>query len=393
MKITAIDVYVLNGRPPVWRPVVCRVCTDEGIEGWGEATVAFDIGATAAFSMICEAAPMLLGCDPMDHEVLWNKMFTGSFWTQSGGTILMSAVSALDTALWDIKGKVMQMPVYKLLGGKFRKSLRCYASQLQFGWGRDGMQHRGTRTEEFVEDVLAAVEDGYSAVKINIINFDRHGNKLGYLNGPLTADVRAMIRERAEAIRSALGDQNDFILEHHGRTNVASTVEIAKLTEHLNIMFIEEPCAPTDLDAMIRISQRIAQPLAAGERLHSKSQYLRLMENHAIGVVQPDVGNCGGITMTKKLSDFAEAYNIGVQLHVCGSPIAEAASIQIEAAIPSFVIHEHMIVARDKRNIDLGLYRYEPKNGQYEVPDKPGIGQELSEYAIKTALYTKTITA
>jgi L-alanine-DL-glutamate epimerase-like enolase superfamily enzyme len=288
MKIKSVDVYILNGRPPAWRPVVCCVHTDEGIDGWGEATLAFDLGATAAFSMICEASRVLIGCDPMDHEVLWNKMYTGSFWTQACGTVLMGAVSALDTALWDIKGKALKMPVYKLLGGKFRNSLRCYASQLQFGWGRDGMRQRGAATQNIVHDVLLAIEEGYTAVKINIINFDRNGNKLGCLNGPLSADLKAMISERTKAIREAVGDKVDLILEHHGRTDVSSTVDIAKLTEPYNIMFIEEPCQPTDLDAMATISRRIAQPLAAGERLHSKNQFFKI-----------DAGTCGGNRPTR----------------------------------------------------------------------------------------------
>ena len=141
MKITKVDVMMLHtkrkGGVTGWRPVVCRIFTDEGIYGDGEAALAYGTAAPAAMGMIQDLAKLIIGMDPLDNEVIWNKMYKRTFWAQNGGPIIFSGMSAIDIALWDIKGKFFGLPVYKLLGGKMRDNLRCYASQLQFGWGEE----------------------------------------------------------------------------------------------------------------------------------------------------------------------------------------------------------------------------------------------------------------
>lgn len=190
MKIVSVDVFLLNCGTTAWRPIVCRVNTDEGISGWGEASVGFDSGAPAAYAMIKDIAPMIIGMDAMAHEAVWDKLFKNTFWAQAGGTIIFSAISAIDTALWDIKGKALGVPLYKLLGGKTSESLRCYASQLQFGWGNN--MGRAVTDEELVAACEKAVDEGFDAVKINFITFDDEGGRVGFLRGPIPIKYRKM---------------------------------------------------------------------------------------------------------------------------------------------------------------------------------------------------------
>lgn len=392
MKITSVDAFLLDGGSPGWRPIVCRVNTDEGIYGYGEASVGFDTGATAAFKMIGEVAPLVIGMDPMSTEHVWDTMYSQSFWAQGGGLILFAAMSAIDTACWDIKGKALDVPLYRLLGGKCREGLRAYASQLQFGWGENGMVFdRGFRTEDLVEHSLKAVGEGFDAIKINFITYDAQGDRLGFLRGPIRPEVRKLIVDRVGAVREAVGDSVDILVENHARTDAVSVVEMSKLIEPYDVMFIEEGVTPIAGHAMRVARERSSIPMAGGERVYGRWSYLELMQNDAYQVIQPDIGTCGGVSEAKKIADMAHAFDVGVQIHVCGSPIAIATSLHMEASIPNFVIHEHHVTNRSIKNIRLGVYDYQPENGVCSVPDLPGIGQELSDFAIETALATYTV--
>lgn len=167
MKITKVDVYMLDAGEQRWqrKPIICRIHTDEGIYGDGEAGIALGIGSTGAFGMVKDLAGLIIGMDPMNVEVIWNKMFKSSFWGMGGGAIVFAGISAIDIALWDIKGKVLGVPCYQLLGGKFRSKMRSYASQLQFGWC-DRIGPYG-KPEEYAEITQYALDQGYDAVKID----------------------------------------------------------------------------------------------------------------------------------------------------------------------------------------------------------------------------------
>lgn len=392
MKITKIDIYLLDGGRPGWRPVVCRVSTDQGIYGDGEASVGFDAGAQGAVGMLRELAPLCIGMDPMEQEKIWDHLFSDSFWGQGGGVIVFSAISAIDMALWDIRGKALGVPVWKLLGGKLHPQLRAYASQLQFGWGTEGMVFdRGYRPQDLAEHAARAVEEGFDAVKINFITYAEDGSRLGFLRGPIPLRVCHMIEKRLQAVRDAVGPEVDLLLENHGRTDAVSAVQLAKLAEPYGVMFMEEPCTPLHVQTCQQIAAQSPIPIAGGERVFGRWNYLNLLEARALSLIQPDPGTCGGITEAKKICDMAHAFDVGVQLHVCGSPIAIAASLQIEAALPNFVIHEHHVTNRSEANRSLGKYDYQPVKGKCAVPDLPGLGQELSEKAIRTALIHTTV--
>ena len=187
MKIVKVDVMQLGTDVrPDWRPIVCRIYTDEGIYGDGEAAMAYDVGALGAFGMLQELAKMVIGMDPLDNEVIWDKLYRSTFWGQNGGPVTFSAISAIDIALWDIKGKYFKVPVYKLLGGKKRDNLRCYASQLQFGWGEVRIPAR--TPEDYAKNAKKAVEEGYDAVKFDFFlyneedGFFNDNDRLGLLS-------------------------------------------------------------------------------------------------------------------------------------------------------------------------------------------------------------------
>lgn len=392
MKIVSIDVFLLDGGSPGWRPIVCRVNTDEGVYGYGEASVGFDTGATASYAMIREVAPFVIGMDPMATEAVWDKMYSQTFWAQGGGTIMFSAISAIDTACWDIKAKALGVPLYKLLGGKCRSKLRAYASQLQFGWGEGGMVFdHGYKTQDLVASSVKAVEEGFDAIKINFITYDEHGGRLGFLKGPLHPDVRHLIEERVKAVRKAVGDHVDILVENHARTDAVSAVEMSEIIAPYHIMFMEETCTPMNLQVLKTVRERSKIPMAGGERVYGKYHYANLIQNDAFQIYQPDIGTCGGITEAKKIADMASAVDAGIQIHVCGSPISIAASLHMEASLPNFVIHEHHVTNRSEKNIRLAKYDYQPVEGACSIPELPGIGQELSDWAIENALQKDTI--
>jgi L-alanine-DL-glutamate epimerase-like enolase superfamily enzyme len=270
--------------------------------------------------------------------------------------------------------------VHVILGGKTNEKLRAYASQLQFGWTEEIDQKPAVKPDEYAEEALKAVSEGYTAVKVDPLHFDETGRLEGWdLRRVIKADKLKVIYERMKAIRDAVGPDVDILLEAHAFLSTTTAIQIARLLEELNLFFYEEPVSPLDVEAMVKVSQNARIPIAAGERIYSRWGYREYFERHALDIVQPDLGLVGGITEGKKICDFANVYDIFVQCHVCASPVATACALQLEAAIPNFIIHEHLTWAlkRDLRNLvkpDL-----QPKNGYFDVPDTPGLGIELND--------------
>lgn len=383
MRITSIDAIMLNTGTPR-RPVVCRVNTDKGIYGYGEASVGFSSGAPAAWSMIQEMGRLIIGENPLYHEKIWNTMFHDSFWGPGGGLIVYAAISAIDMALWDIKGKAYGVPVYEMLGGKQRDKLRCYASQLQHGWGTDEFVNLGD-AKEYAKTAVQAVEEGFDALKFNFLVYDRNGKWTGILNGPQKKEMVEMIEERVAAVRDAVGPDIDIMLENHGYSDQTSALQIARAVEKYDIFFMEEPVVPMKIEAMSELQSKTPIPLAGGERIYGRYDYNRYFCANALKIAQPDLGTCGGITEGKKICDLAETWDVTVQTHVCGGPIVTTASLHMEAAIPNFLIHEWHVQNRYPSFTLYQKYDYAPENGYCTVPDLPGIGQELSDYALRHA--------
>lgn len=386
MKIVKVDVMQLGTDVrPDWRPIVCRIYTDEGIYGDGEAAMAYDVGALGAFGMLQELAKMVIGMDPLDNEVIWDKLYRSTFWGQNGGPVTFSAISAIDIALWDIKGKYFKVPVYKLLGGKKRDNLRCYASQLQFGWGEVRIPAR--TPEDYAENAKKAVEEGYDAVKFDFFLYNEED---GFFNdndrlGLLSKKYLNIVEKRIAAVRETIGPDVDIIMENHSYTDAQSALQLGRMAEKYDIFCFEEPTTPYPKITKY-MSDKLNIPIATGERIYSRWQYAQYFENSSVQMIQPDFGNCGGITEGKKICDMAYAYDVGVQGHACGSPLSNVVALHLECVIPNFVIHEHHAVNLTPYNKSYCIYDYQPVNGKYKVPELPGLGNELSESAMNNSI-------
>lgn len=387
MKITSVDVIKLKRLAfSAQTPVLCRINTDEGIYGYGEAGVSIMDFSVGSYELLKLFSPMLIGKDPMDHEVIYSQL-AGSFWAEGNGGVIMAAISAIDTALWDIKGKALGVPVYKLLGGKQREKLRCYASQLQSGWKfRDFMTAPGNI--EFLTDACqAALEDGYDAIKIDFINKRLDGRTVDRLEmkNYIPRECMKEFEARLKAVRECVGPDIDIILENHCITSLNTAVQFAKAAESYDIMFYEEPAGPLNPQEYKILSEKTSIPLATGERSYTRWGFLPFLKDGSLSVVQPDLGNCGGITEGKKICDLAHTFGATVQTHTCNTPISIAASLHLEAAIPNFIIHEHHTVDTLREVRELCIYDYQPENGYYSIPELPGIGNELSDKALAEA--------
>lgn len=380
MKITRVEIFDMDcPKRPQWHPVFVRIHTDEGISGVGEAGLAYDWGHSAAANMINEIVKArVIGFDPFQTELLWSKMFREGFWAQGSNAVFYAAMSAIDTALWDIKGKALGVPVYQLLGGKVNPKLRTYASQLQFDW--DPEAKKLIKPEEYAKAARKALAEGYDAVKVNPMFYDKDGNTLYDLTKLFKADLLDLVKARMQAIRDTVGAKVDIFLECHSLLGATSAIQIGKeIAEEFNCAFMEEPVNYVNSALHDKVAAKLTVPLAAGERIYLRHGMRPYFENQTIDILQPDIGLCGGFTEAKKICDYADMYDIQVQAHVCGGPVATAASLHLETAIPNFYIHEHHTYATKDWNRELCIQDYQPQNGYMTVPELPGLGIELND--------------
>ncbi len=370
-----------------WNPTFIRVNTDAGISGFGEIGLAYSDAIDAAFGILKDFCSIIIGMDPLKSEKIWNTLLRNTFWGQGGGGVVFGGISAIDIALWDIKGKYFNAPVYQLLGGRTNEKIRAYASQIQFDWAP--VSKNLVTPEEYAETTLRAKKDGYDCVKVDPLGVTMDGGWRCDFTGILKRSEIDMAVARVAACREAGGDDMDIIIELHSQTDVNSAIQLGHELEKFNCMYYEEPTQPLNAALFKEISDKIRIPLASGERIYSRWGYRPFFEDRSLSVIQPDLGNCGGITEGKKIADMAAVYDIGVQLHICGGPIATAAALQLEAVIPNFIIHEQHQYALIPENINMCKYDYQPVNGSFTVPDRPGIGQEVTEETIRKAtVYT-----
>lgn len=388
MKITSVDAYMLDAgaQRASRRPICCRIHTDEGIYGDGEAGIAFDVAAAAGVGMIEDLAKLIIGEDPMRVDAIWEKLFKMTFWGQGGGPIFFSGMSAIDIALMDIKGKALGVPCYELLGGKYRDGMRAYASQLQFGW--DKRIGPFGKTEDYVSICKYAMEQGYDAVKIDFISYDKNAKPIPFseLEGFISHDIYNMMDERFRAIREECGPDLDVIVENHGLTDTVSAIKLGEICDKYNAYAYEEPTTLVNTDFHRAVRERVKTPIASGERIYTRWGFLNFFRDHSIQLVQPDACNCGGMTECKKICDMAHAFDIKAQIHVAGGPISTAAALHLSSAVTNFAIYEQHFRSTQPDIVRLGKYDYQPRGGKFYVPDLPGLGQELSDYAIETAL-------
>lgn len=381
MKIVQVEIFHVHTRPTTGqRPILVRVDTDEGIYGVGEVGLAYGVGGAAGAAMVKELAARIIGRDPFQTERIWEEFFKRTFWGQGGGTIVFSGISAIDIALWDIKAKALGVPLYQLLGGRVNDKVRAYASQTQFGWNHPGRIVLRS-TEQYAQEALRAVEDGYDAIKVDVLAHDRTGNPTQErLTGRLSNATLKLGVERLSAIRQAVGAGVDIIVENHANTDTSVAIQFAQAIEPFDIYFYEEVNTPLNPALTRAVKEKTTIPLAAGERIYSRWGYRPFIEARSLDVIQPDIGSCGGLSEFLKIAAAAHTYEITVQAHTAGTGIAEFAAVHAEAAIPNFIIHEHhqkTLLEEYTQLIDPVL---EPVNGYFTPPETPGIGIEFTQY-------------
>ncbi len=384
MKIVKVEIWDIHMESaPAWHPILLRATTDEGITGLGEVGLAYGVGHSAGVGMARNLAEsFVLGADPFQSERLWDTMFRESFWARGGGPVVYGGMSALDTAMWDIKGKALGLPVYQLLGGKTNDRLRTYASQIQFGWGVEPIT--AVTPEQYAQEAAKAVAEGYDCVKVDPVMYGPEGERnTRPLRGLLSTRQLACFRDRVAAIREAVGPDVDIILEIHSHLAAGAAIQLGRIWEPYNCLFYEEPVHYMNDELHEMVARRIEIPTAAGERIYTRWGYRPYLEKQALNVIQPDLGLVGGLTEGKKICDYAHVYDVLVQVHVCGSPIATAAALHLETAIPNFAIHEHHTRALYPDNIALCTPNLQPVGGWFTPPEAPGLGVEINEDVVQ----------
>ena len=354
MKITDVKTFVVDCFRTNW--VFVKVYTDEGICGVGEGTLEYK--EKALCGAVEHLKNYLIGKDPRQIERLYHDIYRDAYWR--GGAVLMSALSAVECALWDILGKSLGVPVYQLLGGKANDECRIYVN----GW------FSGAKTpDEFAEKARIAVQRGVTAMK-----WDPFGKSyLQISNKDLDTALECVAK-----VREAVGNQVDLLIEGHGRFDVPTGIKIAKELEQFKPMWFEEPVPPNNLEALKAVRDKSPVAISAGERLYTRFDYNQLFAMRASDYIQPDVSHAGGIMELKKIAAIAEANYIPFAPHNPSGPVANAATLQLAACCPNFCILEIMYSDVDYRKFVTNenlVY----KDGKIKIGDKPGIGIELNE--------------
>jgi len=382
LKVIAAKIYrvEIDGRCPV----LLQLFTDEGIAGLGDAAVAYGVGNTAAAAVVQELVEkFVLGADPANIEPIWHAMYDHTFWAKGGGSLLFPGLSAVETALWDIKGKALGVPVYQMIGGRFRDKVRLYAN----GWS-----YSCRTIDELVRAAEKVVKLGYTALKFYPLArpIPPHWLLKHVTLREVDRETEKWVIESTRAVRRAIGPDIDLMVDMSAGMTTDVAIRLGKQLEEFNLYFYEEPVDPSDPGALKKVSERVNIPIAAGERLYTRYGFRQILENRAVDIVQPDLGSTGGILETKFIAAMAEIYSARVQLHVCASPVATAATQQLWACLPNlalqeiypFRVREHWAIVDHAPELDI-------KDGHIPISDRPGIGVGLNQKTVDPFLWAE----
>jgi galactonate dehydratase len=359
MKITELKTYVVGNPWKNW--VFVKVCTDEGLTGIGEATGG--LSAKPGEAQVHELARFVIGEDPLQPERVWQRMYKGMFLSSNVG------MNAIEIACWDILGKALNAPVWKLLGGKQRPRLRVYAN----GW------YQGPRDPAFFAEAAARLKDmGYTALK-----FDPFGSAYRSLD----AGEEKLSLDIVRAVREAVGDSVDLCIEGHDRFSVSSAIRLGQQLEPFRPMWFETPVMSTDIAATVEVARAIKVPVATGERFGRLSEVIDLVSHRAVDIVQCETLHIGGISGARKAAAICEAAEAFVALHQAQSPLNTAINAHLHASMPNFLIQECFddFLVPWSREIMHGVPRV--VDGYLEPSDVPGLGVELDEDAMSQHPY------
>jgi len=358
MKIRTLELFKV---PPRW--LFLKITTDDGLVGWGEPVV--EGRADTVKTAVEELSTYLIGQNPLRIEDLWQVMYRGGFYR--GGPILTSALSGIEQALWDIKGKYYNAPAYELLGGACRDRIRVY------NW------IGGDRPSDVKEAALKQIEAGFTAVKMNATE------ELHFID---SFDKVQEVLDRFAAVREAGGARFGIGIDFHGRVHKAMAKVLAKELEPYRPMFIEEPVLPENNEALKEIAKYTSAPIATGERMYTRWGFKDLLQQGIVDIIQPDVSHAGGILETRKIAAMAEAYDIALAPHCPLGPIALAACLQVDACSPNAFIQEQSLGIHYNQGSDLLDYLLDPKTFDYKdgfvsIPQGPGLGVEVNEEKVR----------
>ncbi|WP_395401841.1 galactonate dehydratase [Pseudoduganella sp. UC29_106] len=360
MRITKLTTYRV---PPRW--MFLKIETDEGIVGWGEPVI--EGRARTVETAVQEFEELLIGQDPMRINDLWQVMYRGSFYR--GGAILMSAMAGIDQALWDIKGKALGVPVWQLLGGLVRDKMRAYS------WVG------GDRPADIINDMNKLREGGINTFKMNGCD------ELGMIDNSKKIDAAVA---RIAEIREAFGGEVEFGIDFHGRVAAPMAKVLLKELEPHRPLFVEEPVLAEQAEYYPRLAEHTAIPLAAGERMFSRFEFKRVLEQGGIAILQPDLSHAGGITECFKVASMAEAYDVAFAPHCPLGPVALAACLAVDFVSYNAVLQEQSMGIHYNKGAELLDYVFNKEDfriedGYFSPLPKPGLGVEVDEERIIAA--------
>lgn len=377
MKITGVSIYRVEGGG--LRPVLVEVRTDEAISGFGEAGVAYGYGAPAVAGMLQDMAPHLVGRDPSRIREIWQDLYDHSFWAKGGGAVTFAAISAIELALWDIKGKALGVPVHDLLGGAMRGAVTVYAN----GWN-----HEYDDVVKWARAAERPLKEGYRALKCYPFAHELPDGTFRHVSARMVDDARfRRATERVKALRSEVGPEIAIMLDLSGGVCDDQLLRFLDACRDLDISWIEEPLDPFNLSGLAKTAARTAIPIAVGERVYGRSGFRNVLDTGAVSIVMPDIANCGGLLEAVQIAGMAETYNARVSPHNCASSLCSAASLALCSAIPNAMNLEVYPYFSDYNTyvqvLENPLER-EIRNGCAPVSTLPGLGAIIDRKAIES---------
>ncbi len=382
MKITDVRAYVVDSAGPAWGAApdrewtFVRVDTDEGITGWGESTNYPGRGSFLTGHAVKAMKEALVGEDPSDIERLWHKMYRRYTYMGAKGLPTV-AISGVDIALWDIKGKALGRPVWDLLGGRFRDSVRLYAN----GW------FVGCKTpEQYAEAARKVVESGHEAMKLDPF-LEMKKTAICYVDGEISHEGEQLGYDIIAAVREAVGPNVEILIDAHGRYNVPVAIRLAnRLFEQSRIGWFEEPVNPESYQALRQVRENTNAPICVGERLYTRWEFVPVFEGRLADYIMPDIVWTGGISEIKKIATMAEAYYVPISPHNAMGPLQVVAGAHVMMTVPNFYRLEHSIASIPAYN----SFLTKPINfhgGEVSVNDAPGLGVDIDMDAVNAALH------